>query len=764
MESRNNTFGATPNTTWQVLSDPGVGFFVPPYQRGYNWDRSHINRLFEDVSHGLRLLLDSEDSITFLGTLIVIDRDNLPGVNRSALPGKVRLLIDGQQRLTTVLLMNICLHDVIRRDGLRFKEIEEPASEWLYRETIQVTAQLQKTFEEDMNWGDETFRWYPRMIRAYEDSWSRSRHEAKYESPIAAFVHGYSDHIRGENKEKAYAGVIGDALDYNHLLTNYKAIRQKLRILARGLDPDLEMPLLTKVSETSQFQEAILNAEFPEEACSILSNEDNEDFKNLIRLVLLANFLMYRVKVVVVSVDNEDYAFDMFESLNTTGEPLTAFETFRPKVIEAEGLFKYGDSVSREYMKPVEEYLEKFSKAQDRHTETSRLLIPFALAETGEKLYRRHSDQRRYLRRQYDGLQSIDEKREFVQLLSHTAKFFDRIWRKEGHAFGSIPFSNKDLVLMCMDVLGRADHHITIGPLVRFYSGVLLAPLGSEEETAAANEFEEAIKAVTAFFALWRGSGRTTGSLAEHYRELMEKGIDEIPPLCRRPTGGELSISMSAAKLREALKSALEKDRPTSISCKEDWLRRSTDRPVYQLSQPLTRFLLFASFHDTTLDPESLGLSRAGRQGILNMLTWNMWGQDMTIEHVAPQQDEAGNWPPALYESPDALDCLGNLTLLPKEENSSFGSRSWQEKKEMYRVLASSTSDELETRLADAKNHGIKLGESTENLLREGLYFHHLSAICNVAEWNNEFVQRRSKRLTQLVWKNIAPWLGFEEE
>ena len=65
-------FNTVPKSTWQVLCESGVGFYIPPYQREYNWDRSHIDRLFEDVGHGLRLLVESEGSITFLGTLIVI--------------------------------------------------------------------------------------------------------------------------------------------------------------------------------------------------------------------------------------------------------------------------------------------------------------------------------------------------------------------------------------------------------------------------------------------------------------------------------------------------------------------------------------------------------------------------------------------------------------------------------------------------------------------------------------------------------------------
>ena len=510
MELR-NIFNATPQSTWQIVSDVGVGFYIPPYQREYNWDKSHIDRLFEDIGNGLQLLVESRDAITFLGTLILIDGATLPNINKSELPPKVRLVIDGQQRLTTILLMNICLHDEIRRQGIKFDIEDEPASKWLYRQTIQVTANLQKTFEADMNWGENEYQWYPRIIRAYNDSWSRLKDDAKYESPVAAFVHGYSIHIRGTNQTKQYTGKIGQSNESNHVLTNYDVIRQKLGVVSTGGDRDLEVPHLNAVVEDEGFQEAILQAAFPEYVCTILSNEGNDDFKKLIRLVLLANFLMDRVTVTVVSTYNEDYAFDMFESLNTTGEPLTAFETFRPKVIEAEGLSEYKNSASRQHMKPIEEYLEKFNKAQDRHTETSRLLTPFALAETGEKLSRRHSDQRRYLRKQYDELETKDEKRKFIQHLSHTAVFFEKVWQKEGSAFEPIAFRDKDLVLMCMDVLGKADHHITIGPLVRLYSQVLLEPPDSQTEVV--NELEEAIKAMTAFFAsmawIWKNNRKS---------------------------------------------------------------------------------------------------------------------------------------------------------------------------------------------------------------------------------------------------------------
>ena len=292
-------FKAAPYTTGQVLSETGVGFYVPIYQREYNWDSKHIGRLFEDVGRGLELLVEDANSITFLGTLIVIDRAAPPNVDVAEFSGNVRIVIDGQQRLTTIALMNICLHDEIRRRRVKLDIEDEPAFQWLYNRTIDVDAQLKKTFAEDMNWGDEEYRWYPRIIRENDDSWSRSREKAIYKSPIAAFIHGYLKHIQSANKTKRYTGDV-DQIDRNSaLLKKYRVIQRKIKSVWKGDGQDLEMPLLSKVAESSILQEAIFQVELPEEVRFTLSNEGNENFKQLMRLVLLANFLLEGATVTV---------------------------------------------------------------------------------------------------------------------------------------------------------------------------------------------------------------------------------------------------------------------------------------------------------------------------------------------------------------------------------------------------------------------------------------------------------------------------------
>ena len=770
-----NIFKTAPRTTRQVLGAGGGKFYVPIYQRGYNWDSKHIGRLFEDIGRGLRALVENANSITFLGNLIVIDGSTPSDVDRTEVTGGIRIIIDGQQRLTTILLINICLHDEIRRRASRLKIESQPAVQWLYDESDCVGKQLKNTFSENQDRGHGVYKWFPRMIRGNEDRWSSSDRNAKYESPIASFIHNYLKHIQGNDQAKKYTGYANQNEKSSPLVSKYRVIQRKIESVWKGGDENLEIPSLEEVAESDIFKEAIFPAKFPEEVRSILSNEEDENFKRLVRLVLFANFLMRRVAVTVLSVEELDYAFDMFESLNTTGEPLTALETFKPKVVETEGLNEYEESRSRELMRPIEAYLDKFKDAQKKHTETSRLLIPFALGETGYKLSKRHSEQRWYLREQYDRWKNLPEKRhEFLQHMSHTAIFIEDTWKKKNNAFESISFSNdtnRDVVLICMDLLGKVNHEVAIGSLVRFYSRVQLAD-SDTQKAAAVVELEKAIKAVTAFFTFWRGIGKTTGDLAAQYRELMEKGFDELEnqAFCRCPEGKDREplTNLTANKLQESLRHVLEKE--TGIKSREDWVTFSFEQPVYKDRKTLTRFMLFAAMHNTSKDPENPVLRAAARGKYLDLLTWEKWKQEkpeqanLEIEHVASQNPEQGNRQSDVYGKPNLIDCLGNLTLLPKAENSSFGNKPWEAKKELYRILASPTLSELEVRLEELQNMGIELSSSTKNLLRSGNYWEHLSAICNVEEWTAKFVRKRSKRLAKLVWTNIAPWLEFDDE
>ena len=46
----------------------------------------------------------------------------------------------------------------------------------------------------------------------------------------------------------------------------------------------------------------------------------------------------------------------------------------------------------------------------------------------------------------------------------------------------------------------------------------------------------------------------------------------------------------------------------------------------------------------------------------------------------------------------------------------------------------------------------------------EDYYNPQLKAIADVEEWTADFVDLRSKRMLEIAWGNVSPWLGFDGE
>lgn len=172
-----DVFSAQPKSVWEYLCENGQGLYIPAYQRHYSWDKNKISRLIEDTCHGFSTLVEREDAITFIGTIIAIHDMNMTTVEpavKGEVPAKVMTIIDGQQRLTTILLINTVLHEEIKIAASKLDRNDD-AQDWIHDESMKVVNRLGKTFEEDTNLGDDLFRYYSRMIRSYDDSWSRKQ-------------------------------------------------------------------------------------------------------------------------------------------------------------------------------------------------------------------------------------------------------------------------------------------------------------------------------------------------------------------------------------------------------------------------------------------------------------------------------------------------------------------------------------------------------------------------------------------------------------
>lgn len=87
-----------------------INYLVPIYQRNYAWSEPQIVQLIEDIESSI----DDSNKNYFLGNLIVNQTDN-----------NIYEVIDGQQRLTTLYLLEKCLGIVFAKEALRFEAREK---------------------------------------------------------------------------------------------------------------------------------------------------------------------------------------------------------------------------------------------------------------------------------------------------------------------------------------------------------------------------------------------------------------------------------------------------------------------------------------------------------------------------------------------------------------------------------------------------------------------------------------------------------------
>ncbi|MBP9820401.1 DUF262 domain-containing protein, partial [Candidatus Woesebacteria bacterium] len=83
-------------------------FVIPIFQRDYSWTTSECERLVSDV---LTVADAPDGAIHFLGSVVWV------GSERGDAVLSQRLVIDGQQRLTTCLLLVLALRDHLKQSG-----------------------------------------------------------------------------------------------------------------------------------------------------------------------------------------------------------------------------------------------------------------------------------------------------------------------------------------------------------------------------------------------------------------------------------------------------------------------------------------------------------------------------------------------------------------------------------------------------------------------------------------------------------------------
>ena len=762
-------FKAQPENVWQFLNVPGQGCYIPAYQRPYAWDNENVDRLIDDVLNGLNHLVGRSSAISFLGTIIAIHDTSLLTVKpayQGEVAQKVMTLIDGQQRISTAVMINVAVHHHLSTAMRRIEKNTDEPFEWLREQAQRAVAELWTTIALDQTFGTPNVnRYYPRVIRAFDDVWSKKGTQAKYMSPIARLIWSYIQHVDSQTTgpfNYSAPNYLGKPdLKHESIVSVFSYIRKELNTLTAGKTDKYDFPDIQQIIRNEDFMKALWSYAPLESVVRFVTEQSDHRhysvFCLILRSLIFHNYFNTRMALTIVTTRSEDDAFDMFEALNTTGEPLTAFETFKPKIIEAEGLQNYESSSSHESVLKIEEYLDVYKKADDRQRATSELLIPFALSETGVKLQKNLSDQRRYLRDYFEKLPSIEEKREVVASLANLSSFVRTGWSTSEDEPTLEGFGKFDEETgFCFQSLRALKHNVAIGALSRFYDEFRRSD--DAERLQRREDFAAAVRASTAFSMLWRGGYGGTENIDSIYRSLMRDGAPEasILPLAKRLKDGLGAVSLSGYKRLLWMKLT------ERFATRDAWVKAAARVPIYSHSSNVAKFLLIVASDDAALDPENDGLIIRGTKGLARTVHTDAWRADVhySVEHIAPQAPKADGWDEKLYEDPQTVDRLGNLTLLPLEANSYVGTKRWLQKRLIYRYFCSETPDEAKEVYPLFKQAGLNISMSGKELFGGATYMPMCKAISrHGADWNIAIVDSRSTRLAELAYDRIVGWL-----
>ena len=96
----------------KMLSNNDVTFFIPPYQRNYEWTDDQCAVFFEDVVKTYEANNAGKNTEHFFGSITYFQTEAVFGQ-----PSKL-VLIDGQQRITTTMLFLVALRDIVDDQGV----------------------------------------------------------------------------------------------------------------------------------------------------------------------------------------------------------------------------------------------------------------------------------------------------------------------------------------------------------------------------------------------------------------------------------------------------------------------------------------------------------------------------------------------------------------------------------------------------------------------------------------------------------------------
>ena len=768
----------------KFAGETGQGYYVPAYQRYYVWKEPDIDRFFLDIANGMSELFAGRQDVTFIGTLTCfydVKYVTIEPKVRLDVPPSVINIVDGQQRITTLMLASMLLHDYIRVQSSKC------SSEWL-RESITMDHlnRLNRTFETVKDSGE--MRHYPKMIRAYDDVWSVDPNKLKYTSPLANLIFHYGQHFRNAKGKYHFKPEIPvtnpDQIKvHENFLKLVKSMRSYISNICdngvfKGKSEDSEDEVYIPAVKDFVLKEKIVTDICNVEVLPDDKNVDIEDSdqQKLLRAFYLASYILNRIHFVALIAPQEKQVYDIFDALNTTGQTLTALETFKPEVILFEGIKDFVDSPCQNEYNKIEQFVGSLSTTDKMKKVSNEIVIGFAYAEDGTRLSRHLGNQRSYLRngfsRENDKETGKKYGREYVEHLSSVSQITQHYWYDTGDNLLSIlPISDElrpelSRVQFCLKYLKAANHGICRPLISRFH---FQAMKYRNEGDKYCKELFDVIKATAAFFALWRSSRKHTDSIDDWYRALYSDGKlpekNTISPINRQKTMDSSAI-LSSAEIKRAFRSILTLNdigAKVKIPDCEIYKENVFFVPIYRTQKATAKFLLMIATHNAVPSKDIPGIVEDGREGVNPVLTGEKWDDPNfhTLEHIIPQSraNEKGIDPGLEAEM---LDRLGNLTLLPKKVNSIISDHAWETRRIFYEAVTANTHDESTVILKEIEP------PISDDMIEQiaGLNISKiLAALVLIEDFGKDHIEPRSNNISERAWKMLyEDWLDGSDD
>lgn len=740
------------------------GFFIPAYQREYTWEAENIRQLFDDLVSGIRELSNNDNkSITFLGTIILTSHTNkletvIPGEDR-AQPTDVKIVIDGQQRISTLALLAI---QIVERLKFYRSQLPDDKQYDVLRDHCDhlCNTRLPKLFGIKLERGSKP-PIKPKIIRAVEDHWTYDGPDTAYDSPIARYIATY---LSFQNTQITLNGTEPVCND-RRIRENVELINERLNAICNAHIPNT--PLYEhfpsgQLINTERMQEYVLDHRNNNLANLVIDAAERREKDDAItatyHLFVLVYYLLHRSCINCLNPEHEEWGFDMFQALNATGTPLTAMETFLPQVIQAERASgnNWEATPSYAYFNEVNILFDNTTGNEQKDRLTNDLLRTVALCYAGETLSNRFSAQRRWMSRIYNGYQTIEEKRSFMKCLGDTARFYRRAWYMhevddDRYINGLESHNKRELSSMLVQYLKSAGSALSIPILARFYGQIF-------DDRQNIDEFVEATKACAAFFTLWRAASSTL-KLDDIYRNFFSG--NNGPVTIAKHSWKAHPEPVSAQTLKQYFLDVLTEK---GLHDKETWMNTSDHFLLFTEIQTVCRFALFVAGHDRIPNPDVPGLLLQGNSGVCPLLSLSQWTSKdyKSLEHVAPQSTpDQHRWDPTIYTENKIHD-IGNLILLPRDINALVDNKSWMVKYLHYSHVGERNPEVTRRLEEEARRNGVILSKRAVKALQTTKYNCAVEPILNLGIngiWDAGLIDRRTKQIKEIIFGELIGWL-----